>query len=226
MEVYNAAWQRNWGFVPLTDAELDAYAKELRPILDEDFGLVAERDGEVVGVALSLPDYNQVLARLNGRLLPFGWLKAVRARSRIDEIRVFALGVKREYRHTGVAAGMYADVWRTCLRRKITRAETGWILETNEPMNRAMEALGGRRGEAVPGVRARVGGGWAGVGAAALWPINPAFWSSCDQNPGRLAKSPRGLARRRLLELCHLVVVLRPRSSTAHQNAALSATPR
>jgi GNAT superfamily N-acetyltransferase len=143
MEVYNEAWQRNWGFVPLTDAELDAYAKELRPILDEDFALVAEEDGRTVGVALSLPDYNQVLSRLNGRLLPFGWLKALRARRRIDEIRVLALGVKREQRHTGTAAGMYADVWRTCRRREITRAETGWILESNEPMNRAMEALGG-----------------------------------------------------------------------------------
>jgi len=143
MEVYNEAWQRNWGFVPLTDAELEAYAKELRPILDEDFGVIAEHDGEVVGVGLSLPDYNQVLARLNGRLLPFGWLRALRARRKIDEIRVFALGVKREYRHTGVAAGMYADVWRTSIRRKIRRAETGWILEVNEPMNHAMEALGG-----------------------------------------------------------------------------------
>ena len=143
MEVYNEAWQRNWGFVPLTESELDAYAEELRPILDEDFGLIAERGDEVVGVGLSLPDYNQVLARLNGRLLPFGWLRALRARRRINEIRVFALGVKRDYRHTGVAAAMYVDVWNTCLRRGIERAETGWILESNEPMNRAMEALAG-----------------------------------------------------------------------------------
>jgi GNAT superfamily N-acetyltransferase len=143
MEVYNQAWERNWGFVPLTDAELDAYAKELRPILDEDFGLIAEKDGEVVGVGLSLPDYNQVLAQLNGRLLPFGWLRALVAKRRITDIRVFALGVKREYRHTGTAAGMYNDVWETCIRRGVVRAETGWILEVNEPMNRAMEALGG-----------------------------------------------------------------------------------
>ena len=97
----------------------------------------------MVGVGLSLPDFNQVLARLNGRLLPFGWLRALRARRRINEIRVFALGVKRDYRHTGVAAAMYVDVWNTCLRRGIERAETGWILESNEPMNRAMEALAG-----------------------------------------------------------------------------------
>ena len=145
MEVYNEAWSRNWGFVPLTDAELSHLAKELRPVLDEDFACVAETaDGQVAGVSLSLPDYNQVLAQLNGRLLPLGWLKALRARSRIDEIRVFALGVKPEFQHTGVAAALYRDVWEACRRRGIGRAETGWILEVNEPMNRAMEALTGR----------------------------------------------------------------------------------
>ena len=80
MDVYNLAWSHNWGFVPLTDPELDHMAKELKPVLDEDFGCVAETaDGEVAGVSLSLPDYNQVLAELNGRLLPLGWFKALRA---------------------------------------------------------------------------------------------------------------------------------------------------
>ena len=145
MEVYNLAWSRNWGFVPLTDSELDHLAKELKPVLDEDFACVAETaDGEVAGVSLSLPDYNQVLAELNGRLLPLGWLKALRARGTIDEIRVFALGVKPEYQHTGVAAALYRDVWDNVFKRDMRRAETGWILEVNEPMNRAMEALTGR----------------------------------------------------------------------------------
>jgi GNAT superfamily N-acetyltransferase len=143
MEVYNAAWERNWGFVPLSDRELDAYASELKPILDERFAFIAERDGEVVGAALTLPDMNKVLAKLNGRLLPLGWLRVLRERRKLDEIRVFALGVKREYRHTGTAAAFYAAHWRECLRRPIRRAETGWILEVNEPMNRAMQALGG-----------------------------------------------------------------------------------
>jgi GNAT superfamily N-acetyltransferase len=145
MEVYNRAWSSNWGFVPLTDHELTHMAKELKPVLDEDFACVAETaDGEVAGVCLSLPDFNQVLDKINGRLLPFGWLTALRAQRRIDEIRVFALGVKPSYQHTGVAAALYRDVWEAVGRRGITRAETGWILETNEPMNRAMEALTGR----------------------------------------------------------------------------------
>lgn len=143
MEVYNAAWESNWAFVPLTPRELRSYAKELKPILDERFAFVAEKGDEVVGAALTLPDMNKALAKLNGRLLPFGWVKLLRERRRIDEIRVFALGVKREYRHTGTAAAFYAEHWRECLRRPIRRAETGWILETNDSMNRAMEALGG-----------------------------------------------------------------------------------
>jgi GNAT superfamily N-acetyltransferase len=143
MEVYNAAWESNWAFVPLTPRELHAYAKELKPILDERFAFIAEKGDEVVGAALTLPDMNKVLSKLNGRLLPTGWMKVLRERRRIDEIRVFALGVKREYRHTGTAAAFYAEHWRECLRRPIRRAETGWILETNDSMNRAMEALGG-----------------------------------------------------------------------------------
>ncbi len=145
MEVYNEAWSSNWGFVPLTDAELDHLAKELKPVLDEEFACVAQtRDGDVAGVSLSLPDFNQVLARLNGRLLPLGWLRALRQQRRIDEVRVFALGVKPAYQHTGVAAALYRDVWDSVLRTGKRRAETGWILETNEAMNRAMEALTGR----------------------------------------------------------------------------------
>ena len=145
MEVYNLAWSSNWGFVPLTDAELDHMAKELGPVLDEDFACVAETaDGEVAGVSLSLPDWNKVLARLNGRLLPIGWLKALLGRRKLDELRVFALGVQPEYQHTGVAAALYRDIWDTVFRRGTVRVETGWILEVNDAMNRAMEALTGR----------------------------------------------------------------------------------
>jgi GNAT superfamily N-acetyltransferase len=117
MSVYNEAWSDNWGFVPLTDHELDHMAKELKPVLDEDFACVAETaEGEVAGVSLSLPDFNQVLAVLNGRLLPLGWAKALAAQRQIDEIRVFALGVRPRFQHTGVAAALYRDVWDACLR--------------------------------------------------------------------------------------------------------------
>ena len=145
MEIYNAAWENNWGHVPLTDAEVESYAKELKPVLDENWAMVAEtKEGETVGVALTLPDYNQVLAKLNGRLLPFGWVTALRQRKKVDAVRVFALGVKPEYQHTGVAAGLYARHYDTAARTPQKGGETGWILETNVPMNRGMEAMGGK----------------------------------------------------------------------------------
>jgi hypothetical protein len=145
MEVYNAAWENNWGFVPLTEDELKAYAKELKPILDENWAWIAEaEDGKVVGAALSIPDYNQVLAKLNGRLLPIGWAKALLARRKIDSVRVFALGVKRDWQHTGVAAKFYVEHFNSAGRTPQSWGEMGWILESNTAMNRGMEAMNGR----------------------------------------------------------------------------------
>jgi hypothetical protein len=145
LEVYNAAWERNWGFVPLSEEEVRHYAKELKPVLDENWAMIAEaRDGTVVGAALTLPDFNQVLAHLNGRLLPFGWAKALYWRRKIDRVRVFALGVKREYQHTGVAARMYELHFDSAERTPQKGGETGWILESNTAMNRAMEGMGGK----------------------------------------------------------------------------------
>ncbi len=145
MEIYNAAWERNWGFVPLTDAEIEYYAAELKPVLDENWAMIAEKvdTGEVVGVALTLPDFNQVLKKLNGRLLPFGWLRALREKRRVDAVRVFALGVKPEYQHTGVAAALYARHFDMAAATPQKGGEMGWILEVNKPMNKAMEAMGG-----------------------------------------------------------------------------------
>ncbi len=144
MDVYNEAWGDNWGFVPITDAEVEFQAKNLKQVLDEDWAYMAEKDGEVVGAALTLPDINQVLAKLNGRLLPFGWLRFLLGKGKIDQLRVLALGVKHEYRHSGVAAGLYLKHLETAARPgTIEGGEMGWILETNGPMNRAMEGMGG-----------------------------------------------------------------------------------
>jgi GNAT superfamily N-acetyltransferase len=144
LDVYNAAWERNWGFVPLTEEEVRDYAKELKPILDENWAFIAEKDGQTVGAALSLPDYNEVLIHLNGRLLPFGWLKALWYRRKIDRVRVFALGVKPEWQHTGVAAKFYELHFDSAARTPQSAGETGWILESNRSMNRAMEGMGGK----------------------------------------------------------------------------------
>jgi GNAT superfamily N-acetyltransferase len=145
MDVYNEAWGDNWGFVPITDAEVEFQAKNLKQVIDEDWAFMAEKDGEVVGAALTLPDINQVLGKLNGRLLPFGWARFLLGKGKIDQLRVFALGVKHAYRHSGVAAGLYLKHLETAAAPgKIEGGEMGWILETNGPMNRAMEGMGGR----------------------------------------------------------------------------------
>jgi GNAT superfamily N-acetyltransferase len=144
VEVYNEAWGDNWGFVPPTDAEMDFYAKNLKPVLEERWTFIAERDGEVLGAALTLPDVNQVLAKLNGRLLPFGWLRFLLGKRKIDNVRVFALGVKPEYQHTGIAAAFYIRHLEEADPDRVYAGETGWILEVNEPMNRAMEGMGGK----------------------------------------------------------------------------------
>ncbi len=143
--VYNDAWADNWGFVPPTDAEIEFHAKILKQVLDEDWAYIAEKDGEAIGAALTLPDVNQVLVGMGGRLLPFGWLRFLLGRRKIDRLRVFALGVKHAYHHTGVAAGLYLKHLETAHKPgAIQGGEMGWILETNEPMNRAMEGMGGK----------------------------------------------------------------------------------
>jgi hypothetical protein len=142
-EVYNEAWSSNWGFVPPTEDEVEFHAKLLKQVIDENWAFVAEREGETVGVALSLPDINQVLARMGGRLLPLGWLHFLRGKPKVDRVRVFALGVKHAYRHTGVAAGLYLKHLAAASPDGIWAGEAGWILETNEAMNRALEGMGG-----------------------------------------------------------------------------------
>ncbi len=144
MDVYNEAWGHNWGFVPITEAEVAFQAKNLKPVLDENWAMIAEKDGEVVGAALTLPDVEQALAKMNGRVLPFGWIHYLRRKRHIDRLRVFALGVKDAYQHLGVAAALYERHVRMAGEVGPRGGHMGWILETNDPMNRAMEGMGGK----------------------------------------------------------------------------------
>ena len=142
-EVYNAAWERNWGFTPLTDAEISHMAADLKPIVDPRFALLAEVNGEPVGFALALPDFNQVLKHLNGRLLPFGILKLLWYRRRINRLRVFTLGLKPEYRRHGIDALLYLRIYQKGVPADLGRGEASWILEDNWAMRRALERMGG-----------------------------------------------------------------------------------
>jgi GNAT superfamily N-acetyltransferase len=144
-EVYNAAWNQNWGFVPYSKKDLDAYTQELHLVFDPHWFMVAETaEGETVAVAITVPDINQVLRRMNGRMLPLGWWHYVRRRRIVDRVRVGFLGVKPEFQHTGVAAAMYVEHFDMATATPQKWGEMGWILETNKNMNRAMEAMGGR----------------------------------------------------------------------------------
>jgi hypothetical protein len=108
--------------------------------------MIAEKEDtkEVVGMAITVPDLNQVLERMNGRLLPLGWWKFLRKGKVIDRVRVGFLGVKPEHQHTGVAAKLYVEHFEAAARTPQSGGEMGWILETNTAMNRGMEAMGGR----------------------------------------------------------------------------------
>jgi len=144
-ETYNESWKDNWGFVPYSKRDLDHYAQELQLVFNRHWFMVAEKvdTGESVGVAITVPDVNQVLKEMGGRLLPFGWWRFLTGRRRITRVRVGFLGVKPSYQHTGVAAGLYLQHFEMAEKTPQTGGEMGWILESNEAMNRAMEGMGG-----------------------------------------------------------------------------------
>ena len=143
-KVYNAAWSRNWGFVPYSKEDLDELALTLQTVYDRNWFMIAEQDGRTVGMAITIPDINQALRKMRGRVLPAGWWHLLRKRHYINRMRIGFLGVLPEYEHTGAAAALYIEHFETAARTGLTHGEAGWILETNHAMNRAMEALGGR----------------------------------------------------------------------------------
>jgi hypothetical protein len=148
-EVYNTAWEKNWGFVPMTDEEMDFMAGRLKPLLDEDFVFLAERrheDGtlEPVAFMMSMPDYNRAIAAAKGRLLPFGWLRFLLAQRKIRTLRVVTLGIKSEYRLRGLNAIMFAAGLKAALKRGLTGVEVSWLLEDNPMVIRTVDLWGGK----------------------------------------------------------------------------------
>lgn len=148
-EVYNEAWEKNWGFVPMTSEEMDFMAKRLRPLLDEDFLFLAELrhpEGsfEPIAFMLNLPDYNTAIAPLKGRLLPFGWLKFLLGLKKIRSLRVVTLGIKKEYRMRGIQSVMFEEGLREALKRGYTGCEVSWMLEDNDLVLRSVRLWGGR----------------------------------------------------------------------------------
>ena len=143
--IYNKAWEKNWGFVPLTDNEIDHMAKDFKLILDPNIALFAEITGNPVGFSLSLPNINEILIKLNGRLLPFGIFRLLynmKLKRSVRGIRTIIMGMIPEYRGRGIDNLLILDTIKYALARGYTWSEMGWILETNDRMNSTLKALG------------------------------------------------------------------------------------
>lgn len=143
-EVYNSAWEKNWGFIPLTDEEIYYLGSKLRDIVVPELVLIAEDNGVPVGFMGLLPDFNQVLRRMQGSLNPLSIVKALYYQRRITDLRLLLLGIKREYRHRGVDALLFREGFKGILKGGYKRVEFSWILEDNIPVQRLVEMMGAR----------------------------------------------------------------------------------
>ena len=142
-KIYNDAWSENWGFVPMTDAEFKHMAKDLKTIVDPRVVLIAEKNGEPVAFSLALPDFNQALRKINGRLLPFGILKLLYHTRHIRQVRVLALGIARKVQNwNGLGAALYYESFRRGVAAGYQSCEFSWTLETNDMINRSMQLFG------------------------------------------------------------------------------------
>ncbi len=143
--IYRAAWADNWGFVPPTDAEIRQLAVELKPVVDPELVLFVEMAGEPVACAVSIPDVNQVLQLMNGRLLPFGFIHFLRRRRIVSRARMLLLGVLPKVQRLGIYPLLIAESHARGARRGYSSGEVGWTLEDNTLINAGIEAAGGRR---------------------------------------------------------------------------------
>jgi len=144
-EVYNSAWGKNWGFIPMTDAEIDALAKALKPVVVPELIVFAEIEGKLIGMGVTIPDFNVALKHNpSGRLFPFGLLKILWYRRTIRRARTLILGVMPEYRRTGVDGLLFEWTWREAKKRGLCWGEASWLLETNAAIRNGMEKMGFR----------------------------------------------------------------------------------
>ncbi len=140
--IYHRTWEKNWGFVPMSEAEVDLFASQLRLVVDPKLCLIAEHQNEPVGFALAIPDYNQALRHIDGRLFPFGLLKFLWYRRSINMARIPLLGVNPGFRRRGIEAMLYVKLWEVVPHNGYPVVECSWILEDNWDMRRGLEQMG------------------------------------------------------------------------------------
>lgn len=145
--VYNQAWAHNWGFVPMNEEEFMHMGASLKQIVDPDLVLIAEYEGQPVGFSLALPDINQALIHLKGRLMPFGFFKLLwhtKIRNKINGVRLITMGVVPQFQKRGLDMIFFTETYRRGTPKGYHWAEASWILETNELMCRSIEQMGGK----------------------------------------------------------------------------------
>jgi hypothetical protein len=149
-DIFNDAWSQNWGFIPWTEAEFEHLGKDLKMLADEELVKIAEADGKPAAFMIVLPNINEVIRDLNGRLLPFGWLKMLwRLKVKYPKsARIPLMGVRSQYHNSlmgaALAFGIFADVQQQVLKRGIKEIELSWILEDNMRMRNIIESNSGR----------------------------------------------------------------------------------
>ncbi len=140
-EVYNKAWAPNWGFIPMTDEEIDNLAKELKPLVEDSLVLFAEVEGKTVAFALVMLDYNELFKDFDGKLFPFNVIKLFTQRKKITWARILTLGIIPEYQKRGIDALLYYEITKRAEKLGIMKGEASWILEDNEMMKRGAEQV-------------------------------------------------------------------------------------
>jgi GNAT superfamily N-acetyltransferase len=143
--LFNQAWSDNWGFVPFTKEEVLEEFENIKIFARRDLIFIAEHKAKPIGFCFSVPDINQALISLKGRLFPFNWIKLIRKLGKVNQIRVVLMGVLKEYRNRGVDFLFYQKTVENGLKHGYRRAELSWILENNNSMNRVLEHINARR---------------------------------------------------------------------------------
>jgi len=146
-KIYNQAWERNWGFVPMPEAEFFYMAKHLKQIVDPRMAFIAFVDDEPAAFCLAVPDINQALIKLNGRLFPTGLLKLLwhtKVSNKIDGVRMLTMGVIKKFQKRGIDNMFFIETYQKGLEFGYNWAELSWILETNDLMCRAAENMGAK----------------------------------------------------------------------------------
>ncbi|MDR0915457.1 MAG: hypothetical protein LBM22_02110, partial [Endomicrobium sp.] len=144
MEIYNDAWKDNWGFVPWTDEEFNLLANKLKMIMDPKLVFIVSISGEPAGMLIAIPDYNIILKKLNGKLFPLGFIKALIYKKHINYLRIMIMGIKKKYRFKGIEAIMYEAGLRNALKIGYKYCELSWILNDNIMVQRTINMMGGQ----------------------------------------------------------------------------------